>query len=62
MQTPDSFRNTTRTVGRSNDGIRPVRISLLGSGHTTEEQALGLLLRTREGLDRAPLQRVSREG
>jgi thiopeptide-type bacteriocin biosynthesis protein len=35
---------------------------LLGSGHTTEEQALGLLLRTREGLDRAPLQRVSREG
>jgi thiopeptide-type bacteriocin biosynthesis protein len=31
---------------------------LLGSGWTSEEQALGLLLRTREGLDRAPLQRL----
>jgi lantibiotic biosynthesis protein len=34
---------------------------LLGSGRTTEEQALGLLLRTREGLDRAPLQRPGAE-
>jgi lantibiotic biosynthesis protein len=33
---------------------------LLGTGQTTEEQALGLLLRTREGLDKAPLQRVGR--
>jgi len=31
---------------------------LLGSGQATEEQALGLLLRTREGLDKAPLKRV----
>ena len=31
---------------------------LLGIGQTTEEQALGLLLRTREGLDKAPLKRV----
>jgi lantibiotic biosynthesis protein len=30
----------------------------LGDGGSTEEQALGLLLRTREGLDRAPLQRL----
>jgi lantibiotic biosynthesis protein len=33
---------------------------LLGSGQATEEQALGLLLRTREGLDKAPLQRLAR--
>jgi lantibiotic biosynthesis protein len=36
---------------------------LLGSledGGSTEERALGLLLRTREGLDRAPLQRLDR--
>jgi thiopeptide-type bacteriocin biosynthesis protein len=31
---------------------------LLGSEQATEEQVLGLLLRTREGLDRAPLQRL----
>jgi thiopeptide-type bacteriocin biosynthesis protein len=34
---------------------------LLGIGQATEEQALGLLLRAREGLDKAPLQRL-REG
>jgi thiopeptide-type bacteriocin biosynthesis protein len=36
---------------------------LIGSpedGGSTEEQALGLLLRAREGLDRAPLQRLDR--
>jgi thiopeptide-type bacteriocin biosynthesis protein len=32
----------------------------LGDGGATEEQALGLLLRTREGLDRAQLQRLDR--
>jgi lantibiotic biosynthesis protein len=32
----------------------------LGDGGSTEEQALGLLLRTREGLDRAPLQRLAK--
>jgi len=32
----------------------------LGEGGATEEQALGLLLRTREGLDRAPLRRLDR--
>jgi thiopeptide-type bacteriocin biosynthesis protein len=35
---------------------------LLGSEQATEEQALGLLVRTREGLDKAPLQRVGRGG
>jgi lantibiotic biosynthesis protein len=35
---------------------------LLGSGQTIEEQALGLLLRTREGLDKAPLQHPSSSG
>jgi lantibiotic biosynthesis protein len=33
---------------------------LLGSEQATEEQALGLLVRTREGLDKAPLRRVGR--
>jgi thiopeptide-type bacteriocin biosynthesis protein len=32
----------------------------LGDGGANEEQALGLLLRTREGLDRAPLQRLDK--
>jgi thiopeptide-type bacteriocin biosynthesis protein len=34
---------------------------LLGCGQAPEERVLGLLLRTREGLDRAPLQRIDRE-
>jgi thiopeptide-type bacteriocin biosynthesis protein len=32
---------------------------LLGSSSATEQQLMGLLLRTREGLDKAPLQRLS---
>jgi thiopeptide-type bacteriocin biosynthesis protein len=34
---------------------------LLGSGSATEQQLIGLLLRTREGLAKAPLQRLSKE-
>jgi len=33
---------------------------LLGNSSATEQQLMGLLLRTREGLDKAPLQRPSR--
>jgi thiopeptide-type bacteriocin biosynthesis protein len=33
---------------------------LLGNGSATEQQLIGLLLRTREGLDKAPLQRLSK--
>jgi lantibiotic biosynthesis protein len=33
---------------------------LLGTGSATEPQLIGLLLRTREGLDKAPLQRFSK--
>ena len=32
---------------------------LVGNSSATEQQLMGLLLRTREGLDKAPLQRLS---